>query len=74
MITELNPSQVLKVSGGCPDNCQDATLVFLHTCTMEQMIKVNQIFKTILLSEEMKNVDNDTKISALIAAIEASNI
>ncbi|MBS0286971.1 MAG: hypothetical protein JSR17_06730 [Proteobacteria bacterium] len=74
MLKVLNPAELLAVSGGCPNNCKDATLVFLNTCTMEQMIEINKIFKTILLSDEMKNVDNDTKIAALIAAIEASNI
>ncbi len=72
---KLNESHLSLISAGCgSDACQEATLNFLQSCTMEQMKEVNRIFKNILLSDEMKNVDNETKIAALIAAIEANPI
>ncbi len=75
MLIEINHEDLSFISAGCGDNtCTDATLNFLHSCTMEQMKAVNTIFRTILLSDEMINVDNDTKIAALIAAIEANPI
>ncbi len=72
MIFEIEETQLHAITGGCgEDSCKDATLNFLNACSMEQMFAINQIFKTILLSDEMKGVDNDTKIAALIEAIQA---
>ncbi|MGD9591717.1 MAG: hypothetical protein AB7V32_04260 [Candidatus Berkiella sp.] len=75
MLTTLNQNQLFCVSAGCgEDSCQQATLNFLHTCTMEQMKEINLIFKAILLSDEMINADSDTKKAALIAAIQSADI
>ena len=75
MLHQLTQDQLLAVAGGCgQESCKEATLNFLDTCTMEEMIQINKIFKNILLSDEMKGVDNDTKIAALIAAIESSSL
>ncbi len=75
MLKVLSQDQLLAVAGGCPqDICKEATLNLLHSCSMEEMIEVNKIFKFVLLSDEMKGADSDTKIAALIAAIQNSSL
>lgn len=68
----LTFSALTTVAGGCgKPSCQEATLAFLEVCTFEEMKKINQIFKSVILSPEMNGADDATLLAAMTAAIKA---
>lgn len=59
------------ISAGCDnESCKDITLALLETCDFAQMHQVNSLFKSIMLSDQMKGVDSDTLKAALVTAIQ----
>lgn len=69
---KLTQSHLNQITGGCgKPSCEKATLAFLDVCTYEEMKKINQIFKSVILSPEMASADDETLRLAMIAAIKA---
>lgn len=71
---KLSINQTQSISGGDGSVCQMATIEFLNSCQREQMGKVNHVFKEVILSEAMLNVDEQTLKAALIQAIMDADI
>ena len=69
MIRAINLQELEEVSGGC-GTCQIAIIDSLYACSMDQLYSINQVFKQVLLSEDMLHADGDTKKAALITALE----
>lgn len=68
----LSQANLNSITGGCgKPSCQQATLAFLDVCTYEEMKKINQIFKTVILSPEMADANDETLRLAMIAAVKA---
>lgn len=66
-------STLKSIAGGCgKPSCQEATLAFIDICTFEEMKKINQIFKSVILNPEMATADDLTLRSAMTAAIKAN--
>lgn len=67
----LHIDETPTISAGCLDNsCLETTLEFLHNCSYPQMQQINALFKSIILSDEMKGADEATIKAALIDAIQ----
>jgi hypothetical protein len=69
MIRLININELHEISGGCGE-CQVAIVDSLYACSMDQLYTINQVFKQVLLNEDMLHADGDTKRAALIAALE----
>ncbi len=68
----LSLSMLDVIAGGCgKPSCQEATLAFIDICTFEEMKKINQIFKSVILNPNMEGADDLTLRSAMTAAIKA---
>jgi len=66
----LQATDLMLVSGGCDDTCKAATITWLQSCSYEDLQQLNHIFKKVVLSDEMKGVDGQTIVNAMIAAVE----
>lgn len=60
----MSMQNTLIVSGGC-DSCKESTLEMLNQCDYSQLQFINALFKSVILSEEMRNADDDALIKAL---------
>ena len=68
----LSQVTLQSITGGCGETtCQQATLAFLESCSYDNMKKINQIFKSVVLSPDMKDADAETIRLAMIAAVKA---
>lgn len=72
----IAPESLSDIHGGCPcsDSCQYSAVSLLNHCSMDELYKVNAVFKSVLLSEQMAGADSATLKEALIEAIMAADI
>ncbi|MBN9286543.1 MAG: hypothetical protein BGO43_06325 [Gammaproteobacteria bacterium 39-13] len=67
----LHSHEQVIISAGCMEGaCLQTTLEFLNNCSYSQMQQINVVFKSIILSDEMKGADEATLKAALINAIQ----